>query len=68
MEQETAIQLTRWVLALAVLILALYDIAIFSLAGREATFSCVLRDLARSHPTVPFVFGYLAGHLWWSLK
>lgn len=57
------IALCMHVVVSAVLI---YDIWATVRHGRESTVSAVILSWAKNYPIVPFVFGLVCGHLFWS--
>jgi hypothetical protein len=53
---------TIWLVGIAVLVLALWDVLAF-VFGKNATISVVITDWSYYTPWVPFVLGFLCGHL-----
>ena len=45
-----------------------YDLAAYSNGGSEATISRIILNLSMEWPAIPFVFGMLCGHLFWSQR
>jgi hypothetical protein len=58
---------TKWVIVLAPVLIAFYDLIAYQAAGNDATISKVCLDTARGNPLflIMFVFalGVLCGHL-----
>lgn len=49
-----------------VIIIAAYDVWTFvELGNNDATISAQLIEWSYNYPLVPFLFGIIAGHLWW---
>lgn len=48
--------------------LIIYDAVAFLHVGNEATISRVLLGAAHDWPLIPFLFGFLMGHLFWPQK
>lgn len=57
--------MTSWVIALAALLLAGYDLYAFRKEGHGHTISEVLTTWSLRHPLVPFALGVLMGHFFW---
>lgn len=57
----------RFILAVGYLI-AVWDLAALIGGGVPGTISRVILDWSHDWPVVPFLFGVLAGHLFWPQK
>jgi len=55
--------LTRYFMALIVVVVIAYDVVAYLKAGGSATISSQIWDLSRDHPVIGLSFGYLMGHL-----
>lgn len=60
----------RWwtilILVATAVILIAWDIVVATNSVKGDTISEILLNFARHHPVVPFLFGVLMGHLFWS--
>lgn len=45
-----------------------YDVWVIIVGGRENSISWTLIELSYQHPIIPFLTGYLCGHLFWNMK
>lgn len=59
--------LTRLILVVNIIGLAIYDVAALWWWGPPATISVVAYETSRSHPLLPLVVGLLLGHLFFPL-
>jgi hypothetical protein len=57
---------TRDILVLVVAGLVIFDIYLFFSKGFDGTISWLIYGWAKLYPIIPFAFGVLAGHLFWS--
>jgi hypothetical protein len=46
--------------------LIVYDIVVIRRSGVEASISDIILDASLKHPYIPFLFGFLMGHFFWS--
>ena len=44
-----------------------WDVWVYLADGSQATISVVVRDVAQTYPSVPFLLGVLSGHMLWPL-
>jgi len=58
-------KLTPIFIAVAVAIIAIYDIIAFATGGTGATISCWFWEASKVRPVIPFATGFIAGHLFW---
>lgn len=58
-------RLTLFVILIATLLLAGYDLFIFMTLGNDATISIVMKQLCEQYPVIPFVAGFICGHIFW---
>jgi hypothetical protein len=56
---------TRVLIIVAIIALAIYDIVALAYGGVEATISFILLDWSYKCPALPFAAGFLCGHLFW---
>lgn len=54
---------TTLIFLMSLLLLSLYDLHLFSL--KEVTFSQLIWEWSKEMPIVPFLGGFVCGHLWW---
>ncbi len=57
--------LTTIILSLTALVLILYDIAAALIWGQRATISVTLYSLSKQYPVIPFLIGFVLGHVIW---
>jgi hypothetical protein len=62
MDYRTTLEL---VLASGLVLLGVYDVAAYLIAGHDATVTAAIRDWTHKWPVVAFAAGFLAGHLFW---
>lgn len=60
--------LTAKIVTTCVIALGIYDLYAVSTGGVDATISRYLQNSAFDAPLVPFVFGFIAGHLFAYMK
>lgn len=59
---------TYVMIAVLILITAVYDVFALLAWGSQYTFSTVILDLAGKQPIVPLSLGVILGHLFWPQK
>ncbi len=55
--------LTKMIITAAIIILGVYDLFAAFWGGVDSTISRVMQDAGFRSPTIPFVLGYIAGHV-----
>lgn len=60
-------KLTGIFILVLIVAIAVYDIYIINVAGKDASISQVLIDYAYDYPSFPFIFGFICGHLFWRM-
>jgi hypothetical protein len=50
-----------------IFIIAVFDIWIIAKSGKSASISAYIIRLSHKYPSIPFLLGYLAGHLTWRM-
>lgn len=60
--------ITKIILISFVIILSMYDIWALIFGGVDATISRIVLSYAKDYPIIPFAFGVVCGHLFWSQK
>lgn len=60
--------MTRWLLLVFALIIAASDLALLLTGGVEKTYSREILSLSKQFPVIPFVCGFVAGHVFWPQK
>ena len=61
----TTRQLTGVLLIITTVAVIAYDVAIYFVAGGDATISDIVLEYSWRHPVLPFAIGVLCGHLLW---
>ena len=64
MDQVT---ITRMLIILIVLVVGSWDTYLILSGDEDATVSVVLYESARQWPVIPFVAGFLCGHVFWQV-
>lgn len=54
--------LTRWIIAAIVVVVASIDVMLAVTGGIDATISVVVTEWSKQYPVIPFAFGILMGH------
>lgn len=62
----TLIPVTQTLIALTVAVAIVYDIYAMSKEGFKATISWQIYSKSQKYPIIPFAFGVLMGHLFWT--
>lgn len=62
------VTITVWILAVLVAAIALLDVGLIATRGYEATISWTLHAWSKELPVIPFIFGFVGGHLFWAIK
>ena len=60
-------QVTGWFVLALIVVIAIYDIWVMSVGGKEASISQVLIDYAYEYPSFPFAMGFVCGHIFWRM-
>lgn len=70
----TYVLITRIIILLIVAVIAVWDFYLFwqinwngVQEAQNATFSVILYESSRRWPVIPFVFGFLCGHVFWQV-
>ena len=61
------VHITRMLIALIVLVIAVWDFYVIYQGHQEATFSVVIYESSKRWPVIPFVLGFLCGHIFWQI-
>jgi len=61
------VHVTRMLVVFIVAVVAAWDVYVIYQGQQEATFSVVLYESSRRWPVIPFVFGFLCGHVFWQI-
>lgn len=61
-------KITGIFIVVMVLVIAAYDIWVIAEHGKAASISWVIIEWAHAHPSIPFLSGYLCGHLFWRMR
>ena len=65
--QMSYVHVTRMLVVFIVAVVAAWDVYVIYQGQQEATFSVVLYESSRRWPVIPFVFGFLCGHVFWQI-
>ncbi len=61
-------KITPYFILATVVIIAAYDFWIIAEAGKQQSISAVLIRWSHEYPSIPFLLGFLCGHLFWRMK
>lgn len=61
------VHVTRMLVVSIVAVVAAWDVYVIYQGQQEATFSVVLYESSRRWPVIPFVLGFLCGHVFWQI-
>ena len=61
------VHVTRMLVVFIVAVVAAWDVYVIYQGQQEATFSIVLYESSRRWPVIPFVLGFLCGHVFWQI-
>ena len=61
------VHVTRMLIVFIILIVALWDCYVLSQGQQQATFSVVIYESSKKWPVIPFVLGFLCGHIFWQV-
>jgi len=61
------VHVTRMLVVFIVAVVAAWDVYVIYQGQQEATFSVVLYESSRRWPVIPFVLGFLCGHIFWQI-
>ena len=59
--------ITRMLIIIIVAVVAGWDTYLLTSGDKDAMFSVVIYDAARQWPVMPFVAGFLCGHVFWQV-
>ena len=62
------VKITKYIILAAIVGLIGWDIYVAMTPVKGDTISEIMLTFAMSHPVIPFAFGVLFGHLFWSQK
>ena len=65
--QMSYVHVTRMLVVFIVAVVAAWDVYVIYQGQQEATFSVVLYESSRRWPVIPFVLGFLCGHVFWQI-
>jgi hypothetical protein len=49
-------------------VIAVFDVFIIFSKGKQASISALIIRSSHKYPSIPFLFGFLCGHLFWSMN
>jgi hypothetical protein len=61
-------KITRYVIGFSIAALIAYDVIVIINSGREASISWQIIEHSYDYPMVPFLAGFLCGHLFWRMN
>ncbi len=61
------VHVTRMLIVFIIFIVALWDCYVLSQGQQQATFSVVIYESSKKWPVIPFVLGFLCGHIFWQV-
>jgi len=61
------VHVTRMLVVFIVAVVAAWDVYVIFQGQQEATFSVVLYESSKRWPVIPFVLGFLCGHVFWQI-
>ena len=47
--------------------IAVFDVWVIANKGKQESISAHLIRLSHKHPSIPFLIGFVAGHIWWRM-
>jgi len=65
--QMSYVHITRMLVVFIVAVVAAWDVYVIYQGQQEATFSVVIYESSRRWPVIPFVLGFLCGHIFWQI-
>lgn len=51
-----------------VVAIAVFDVWVIAKKGTQASISAYIIRASHKHPSIPFIFGFIAGHLFWRMS
>jgi hypothetical protein len=51
-----------------VVIIAIFDVYIIAKKGKQESISAHIIRMSHQYPSIPFLIGFVAGHLWWRMS
>ena len=61
------VHVTRMLIVFIILVVALWDCYVLYQGQQQATFSVVIYESSKKWPVIPFVLGFLCGHIFWQV-
>ena len=61
------VHVTRMLIVFIILIVALWDCYVLYQGQQQATISVVIYESSKKWPVIPFVLGFLCGHIFWQV-
>jgi hypothetical protein len=61
-------KITTIFIAVSILIIAVFDLWVIQSYGKQESISAYIIRWSHEYPSIPFLFGFLCGHLFWSMK
>jgi len=60
--------MTAIFIGVCVVVIGAYDVYAILVGGKEASISWTLVEWSYDYPSIPFLSGFLCGHLFWRMK
>jgi hypothetical protein len=60
--------LTLGFIVAMVVIIAIFDVWVIAKKGKQESISAHLIRISHKHPSIPFLLGFLCGHLFWRMS
>jgi hypothetical protein len=60
--------LTMLFIAILVVSIVVFDVYVIAAKGKKESISAHIIRLSRAHPSIPFLLGFVCGHLFWSMN
>jgi len=62
------IKITSFLIIALVAIIAIFDFWVIAEHGKQASISAVIIRWSYDYPSIPFLLGFVCGHLFWRMK
>jgi type III secretory pathway component EscT len=60
--------ITLLFIAVVIAAIAIFDVWVIAKKGKKESISAHIIRLSHQYPSIPFLVGFVAGHLFWSMK
>ena len=62
------VKITAMVIIFGIAFIAVYDFWVIAEHGKPASISATLIRWSHEYPSIPFLLGFVCGHLFWRMK